>query len=292
MPALVPINRRLVRRVAQGGGAIAAGLLLSVAVTTSAGAAGGSPTTTTNQPAAQAPSTGSKANGWLSLAAILFGAGISAALVITVSKDRRQSREKVIEALRMGASEVAQSDTPLAGALAGGGPPGSDLTVTADHESIQVGSTATLTAAFGNQPLACTWAFQPAEVVSPSGDGPNANLVVTGVKAGSVTATATWANPTAGATPPFRTGTKQLTVTASKSPSVNFSILGAGLGSSLLALLAISGAIALAFRGAFSAEVGTLLGTALGAGAAGAVSATHSPNSSNQAAKPPPNPPS
>jgi hypothetical protein len=145
----------------------------------------------------------------------------------------------------------------------------------------------TVTNETGDQ-LACTWTFDPSGVVNPSGSGPNANMVVTGTKEGKVTATATWADPTAGAIPPFRTGTKQLTILAPKSSTVNFFVLGAGLGSSLLALLAISGAIALAFRGAFSAEIGTLLGTALGAGAAGAVSAaSSSSHSNNQSANPP-----
>ena len=139
----------------------------------------------------------------------------------------------------------------------------------------------TVTNETGDQ-LACTWTFDPSGVVNPSGSGPNANMVVTGTKEGKVTATATWADPT------FRTGTKQLTILAPKSSTVNFFVLGAGLGSSLLALLAISGAIALAFRGAFSAEIGTLLGTALGAGAAGAVSAaSSSSHSNNQSANPP-----
>ena len=125
--------------------------------------------------------------------------------------------------------------------------------------------------------MASKWEFQPADVVKVSGSGgPNSDVVVTGLKAGSVTAKATWTNPTGGATPATRTGSKVLTITPAKSSTINFSVLGAGLGSSLVALLAISGAIALAFRGSFSAEIGTLLGTALGAGAAGAVSATHS----------------
>jgi hypothetical protein len=243
-------------------------------------------TTTTTQPV---PNVNSNANGWLSLAAILFGVVISAGLLWVVSKDRRESREKVLEALKAGASDVTESDTPLkaaAGAQALLAPAG-DLTITADHDSLEVGSTVTLSAKDGTKLVPCTWTFVPSGIVSTSGEGPNANLVVTGVKAGTVTATATWTDPTAGANPPTKTGTKKLTVAAQKSSSVNFAVLGAGLGSSVLAVLAISGAIALAFRGTFSAEIGTLLGTALGAGAAGAVSATHAANNNSQPPSPP-----
>ena len=183
---------------------------------------------------------------------------------------------------------MTQADTPLQAARVTNAIAAEGLTVTVDHESIQVGSTATFTAKYGNEARACTWEFAPAGVISASGDGPNTNLVVTGVKPGSVTATATWTDPTPNANPATREGTKKLTVAAAKASTVNFSILGAGLGSSALAILAISGAIALSFRGVFSAEIGTLLGTALGAGAAGAVSATHSSNNSGQGGNSPP----
>jgi hypothetical protein len=288
MTDLIRVDRSLGVRLALWSWAIVAVLFLVLAVAKPASAAG-TTTTTAPQVTAQSSDPNSKDNGWLAFAAILFGAGISAALVITVSKDRRESREKMLQALALGASGITQSDTPMSATTAGGGaPPGGDLNVTADRDSVQVGSTATLTAASGTQPLACAWDFQPPGVISPVGTGPNANMVVTGIKPGVVTATATWTNPATPPTPPFRTGTKQITVTSAKSSTINFSILGAGLGSSLLALLAISGAIALAFRGAFTAEVGTILGTALGAGAAGAVSATHSPTSNSNS---PTNPP-
>ena len=280
----VSVIRRLIGKLVWSAGVVWLACWLFGTMSGSAGATA-TPTTTT-QPVAD---VNSSTDGWLSLAAILFGVVISAGLLWVVSKDRRESREKVLEALRAGASNVTESDTPLKSAAAAEALLTSvgDLTITADHDSFEVGSTVTLSAKDGTKLVPCTWTFAPTGIVSTSGDGPNANLVVTGVKAGAVTATATWTDPTAGANPPTKKGTKKLTVEAQKSSSVNFAVLGAGLGSSVLALLAISGAIALAFRGTFSAEIGTLLGTALGAGAAGAVSATHAANNNSQPPIPP-----
>jgi hypothetical protein len=282
MLVLISVMRRPIRKLLWSAGIVVVASWLLGTMSASAGAAT-TPTTTT-QPV---PNVNSNANGWLSLAAILFGVVISAGLLWVVSKDRRESRDSALRALSAGASNVTESSDPLASA---GGltdravAPGPKLTVTADHDSFQVGSTATLTATNAGNPVPCTWTFAPTGIVSPSGDGPNANLVVTGVKVGTVTATAKWTDPSTKVEIP---GTKQLTVAAQKSSAVNFSVLGAGLGSSVLALLAISGAIALAFRGTFSAEIGTLLGTALGAGAAGAVSATHAGNNNSQPPTPP-----
>ncbi len=261
------------------GGLLIGGVLLYPALASAA------LTPTASQPTT---TTSSSADGWLALAAILVGVAVAILLTVVVYLDRKQSREKTVEALRLGVSNVTQSDTSLQANLAGGAGP-SDLTIAADSDSVAVGSIVTLTARNqAGDEVACTWTFDPTGVVTPTGSGPNANMVVTGTKAGTVTATATWADPAPDAVPPFQTGTKQLTILTPKSSTVNFSVLGAGLGSSLLALLAISGAIALAFRGTFSAEIGTLLGTALGAGAAGAVSAaSNSSNNNNQAVNPP-----
>jgi hypothetical protein len=281
--------RRLIGKVVWGAGLLLVSSWLLGAMSVSAGAATTATTTTTTTTTQPAPNVNSSADGWLSLAAILFGVVVSAGLLWVVSKDRRESREAILGALSAGASDVTESDTPLnaAAAALGIAAPAGQLTITADHDSFQVGSTATLTAENNNQPVPCTWTFAPTGIVSTSGDGPNSNLVVTGVKAGTVTATAKWTDPAAAAGTPPRTGTKKLTVAAQKSSPVNFAVLGSGLGSSVLALLAISGAIALSFRGTFSAEIGTLLGTALGAGAAGAVSATHSANNNSQPPAPP-----
>jgi hypothetical protein len=287
MLVFISVTRRRIGKLVGSAGCLLVVTGLIVAMSTSAGAAAASTTTTTTQPPAD---VNSSADGWLSLAAILFGFAISGGLLWVVSRDRRQSRQLALEALKAGAPNVTQSDVPLAGGApqaVGLVQPAAQLTITADHDSFQVGATATLSAAFENHLVPCVWTFEPAGIVSPSGDGPNANLVITGVKAGAVTATAAWTDPTAAANTPPKKGSKPLTVVAQKSSSVNFSVLGSGLGSSLLALLAISGAIALAFRGTFSAEIGTLLGTALGAGAAGAVSATHSGNNSSQPPAPP-----
>ncbi len=272
------------RYLNRGRTPFAVGALVVVGVLLAQTTASAASTSTTSQPA----TTSSSADGWLALAAILVGVAVAISLTVVVYLDRKQSREKTVEALRLGVSSVTQSNTPLQANLAGGGGP-ADLTITADSDSTVVGSTITLTATNeAGDEVACTWTFDPTGVVAPSGTGPNANLVVTGTKAGTVTATASWADLAPGAVPPFQTGTKQLTVSTPKSSTVNFSVLGAGLGSALLALLAISGAIALAFRGDFSAEIGTLLGTALGAGAAGAVSAaSNSSNSNSQPANPP-----
>jgi hypothetical protein len=248
------------------------------------------PTSASTTSSAQPQNTSSLANGWLAFVVLAVGAGLGIGLIAMVSRDRQQSRVKVLEALRAGADAVSQTDTTLGGGLSGGGPPGASITIAADHDVIAVGSSSTLTASFNDQAEPCLWSFEPPGIVSPSGDGPNANLVVTAVKAGSVTATATAYSPPDPANPP-EPGTKQLTVSAvPKGSAVSFSILGAGLGTAILAILAISGAIALALRGDFTAEIGTLLGTALGAGAAGTVSAIHggsnstqSPTNSNQA---------
>jgi hypothetical protein len=282
---IVSISRRLIGKLVWSAGPL---LVVTGWLGAMSAPAGAATTTTTTQPLAPSPNVNSNADGWLALAAILFGVVISAGLLWVVSMDRRESREAVLEALRAGVSDVTKSDTPLnAAAALGEVAPAGGLTITADHDSFPVGSTATLTAEKDNHAVPCTWTFSPTGILSTSGNGPNSNLVVTGVKAGTVTATAKWTDPSAAAGTPPVSGTKKLTVAAQKSSPVNFAVLGAGLGSTVLALLAISGAIALAFRGTFSAEIGTLLGTALGAGAAGAVSATHSANNNSQ----PPNPP-
>jgi len=188
-----------------------------------------------------------------------------------VGVDRSQSREKALEALKSGATDVTQPSTPVVGALAGGGPAANDLSISADHDSIPVGGIATLIASFSGQPMPSEWTCQPQGVVSLMGTGPNADLVVTGSKAGTVTISAKWTNTNP--PPPIRTGTKTLVVTAKPSSSISFPSLGAGVGTAILALLAVSGGIALAFEGTFTAEIGTLLGTALGAGAVGTASA-------------------
>lgn len=243
-----------------------------------AGAASTSASTTSTQP----QNTGSFANGWLAIVVLATGAGLGLGLIVVVSRDRRQSREKVLEALQAGAGGVSQTDTPLAGALGGGAAPAPAVVITADHEVFAVGTKATLTASLGGQSQPCMWSFEPSGIVSPTGDGPNADLVVTGLKAGSVTVTATAHNPPtddAGLPTP---GTKSLTINSGSGPTVSFSILGAGLGTAILAILAISGGIALALRGDFTSEIGTLLGTALGAGAAGTVSAIHGGSNSTK----------
>ncbi|HEX3840007.1 MAG TPA: hypothetical protein VHU85_04360 [Acidimicrobiales bacterium] len=288
MLVFVSVMRRLSGKVVWSAVLLLVSSWLLGAMSGSAGAATTAATTTTTTTTQPAPNVNSSADGWLSLAAILFGVVVSAGLLWVVSKDRRESREAVLAVLSAGVSDVTESDTPVnAAAALGAVTTAAQLMITADHDSFQVGTTVTLTAENNNQPVPSRWTFAPTGIVSTSGDGPNSNLVVTGVKAGTVTATAVWTDPEAAAGTPPRTGTKKLTVAAQKSSPVNFAVLGSGLGSSVLALLAISGAIALAFRGTFSAEIGTLLGTALGAGAAGAVSATHSANNNSQPPAPP-----
>jgi len=228
----------------------------------------------------QALNSGSYANGWLALVVIVAGAGLGIALILLVSRDRKQSRAATLEALRAGVTSVSESATDLGGLRMMELVEVDSITVEADHEAIEVGDRAVLTAKYKGSPQPCTWTFAPTGVVSASGEGPNSSMVVTGLKAGSVTVTATPKNPPTGI--PSTSANKQLTVIASKGSSMNFSILGAGLGTAILAIVAVSGAIALALRGDFTAEIGTLLGTALGAGAAGTVSAVHGASNSTQ----------
>src|SRR5438270_3605878 len=243
----------------------------SGSTTTTAPAASATSTATTVAPATSG--TGSNtAEGWLAFASILFGAGVSFGLLWMVMRDRTQAREKSLDALKAGARSVTETDTSVAASRAL--VPAAGLKVTSTQSSFGVGDTAVLTASDGTNPVPCSWAFDPTDVVSAACTGPISSIVVSGLKAGSVKATATNTAAT-----PATTGDVSLTVTAAAGSTISFSSLGAGVGTVVLAILAVTGAVALAFEGQFTAEVGTLLGTALGAGAAGTVSALHSSGS-------------
>ncbi len=233
----------------------------------------------------QSQNTGSLGNGWLAFAVLTAGAGLSLGLIIVVSRDRRQGRDKVLEAIKAGANTVSQTDTPLYRSEAFGIVATPKVSITADHDSIDVGGTATLTASYREKPQPCMWSFEPSGIVKASGSGPNTDVVITAVKAGSVTATATAHDPSGALPDPPPSGTKTITVNAPRGSTVSFAILGAGLGTAVLSIMAISGAIALALRGDFTSEIGTLLGTALGAGAAGTVSAVHGASATAQSQK-------
>jgi hypothetical protein len=192
---------------------------------------------------------------------VTFFLGLTTLVVVAI--DRTKARDGELEALRQGAGNISVIPVPLVGgAPVGGAPAAETVTVTPASAVLVVGTTVEFRADKGPNPQAVNWTFDPADILKAAPAAASATVTVTAEKPGSVKVKADG-----------ETKATAQVVAAPAGSSISFSALGPGIATGLVALLAIGGAIALAFRGDFTGDVATLLGVAVGAGVTGTVAA-------------------
>ena len=197
-------------------------------------------------------------------------------IVGAVVYDRADARRKQLSAIEAGAAEVSSVHAPDGSAL--GGAPAQAITVTPATAVIVQDTKLKLSAKKAGAPIAGEWTFDPPGKLERVGTGEAAEVEVRAVGEADVTVRVT---KTADSV--TDAGSAHVKVLGRpQGAKVTFSVLGAGLISGLVAVVAVGGGISLAFGGRFGSEIATLLGVAVGGGVAGAATAARTaPTSSS-----------